>query len=265
MKIDCKKYAQEILDEVKFVPNKKTLAILSVGDDPASQSYIKGKIKDCEYCEIPYRHMRIPPMVLSSAIEEQNNAPDVGGIIVQLPLPVGMNENRYLRKVQAAKDVDGFRPNSHFKPCTPEGIMYLLYQEIGVLTGKTALVIGRGKLVGKPVARLLLDADCTVINAHSQTHNLPELLQIADIVISGVGKPNTADLQYCKPGAVVIDAGISRTKEEKLAGDCFGSHEGLRVTPVPGGVGLMTRAMLMRHMAQTSGLKMTRGEGNEID
>lgn len=249
MKIDCKKYAQEILDEVKLVPNKKTLAILSVGDDPASQSYIKGKIKDCEYCGIPYRHMQLPPMVLSSAIEEQNADPEIGGIIVQLPLPSGMNANRYLRKVQAAKDVDGFRSNSPFKPCTPEGIMYLLYQEIGVLTGKTALVIGRGKLVGKPMARLLLDADCTVINAHSQTQNLPELLQVADIVVSGVGKPGVVDLQYCKQGAVVIDAGISRTQEGKLVGDCFGSHEGLKVTPVPGGVGLMTRAMLMRHMA----------------
>ena len=143
--------------------------------------------------------------------------------------------------------------------------MYLLYQEIGVLRGKTALVIGRGKLVGKPMARLLLDADCTVINAHSQTQNLPELLRIADIVISGVGKPGIVDLQYCKPGAVIIDAGISRTKEGKLAGDCFGSHEGLKVTPVPGGVGLMTRAILMRHMAQTSGLKMTGGEVDATD
>lgn len=262
MKIDCKKYAQEILDEVKLIPNKKTLAILSVGDDMASQSYIKGKIKDCEYCGVPYERIKCSPNNVLTNIWYGNKNPEIGGIIVQLPLPDGMNEDYYLDKISLKKDVDGFRSNSPFKPCTPEGIMYLLYQEIGVLTGKTALVIGRGKLVGKPMARLLLDADCTVINAHSQTQNLPELLLVADIVVSGVGKPGVVDLQCCKPGAVVIDAGISRTQEGKLVGDCFGSHEGLKVTQVPGGVGLMTRAMLMRHMATASSSKMDGGREN---
>ena len=143
--------------------------------------------------------------------------------------------------------------------------MRLLYRELGFLIGKTALVIGRGRLVGKPMAQVLLAADCTVITAHSQTRNLPELLRIADIVVSGTGKPGVVDLQYCKPGAVVIDAGISRTQEGKLVGDCFGSHEGLKVTPVPGGVGLMTRAMLMRHMATASRPKMDGGTGNALD
>ena len=267
MKIDCKKYAQEILDEAKIVPNKKTLAILSVGDDPASQSYIKGKIKDCEYCGVPYRHIQCRPRNLRAAIKKQNADPEVGGVIIQLPLPgePSENEDYYLSLVDPAKDVDGFCKNSPFMPCTPEGIMRLLYRELGFLIGKTALVIGRGRLVGKPMARLLLDADCTVTNAHSQTRNLPELLRVADIVVSGVGKPGVVDLQCCKPGAVVIDAGISRTQEGKLVGDCFGSHKGLKVTPVPGGVGLMTRAMLMRHMATISSSKMDEGQKYAID
>ena len=247
--IDCKRYAQEILDRVKHVPNKKTLAVLSVGDDPASQSYIKGKIRDCQDCGIPYLHIQCARGPLADCIARLNTDPAVGGVIIQLPLPTGMDEERYLQRVDRAKDVDGFRSDSPFTPCTPEGIMHLLYCEVGNLTGKTALVIGRGRLVGKPMAQMLLDDNCTVIIAHSQTRNLQELLRIADIVVSGVGKPNTVNLRYCKPGAVVIDAGISRTKDGKLVGDCFGSHEGLKVTPVPGGVGLMTRAMLMRHMA----------------
>ena len=252
--INCKKYAQDILDAVKQVAPSKALSILTVGNDPASQAYVRGKIKDCEYCDIPYRHIQCRLGRLRAVIKEQNADPEVGGVIIQLPLPgePSENEDYYLSLVDPAKDVDGFSKNSPFTPCTPEGIMYLLYCELGFLTGRTALVIGRGRLVGKPMAQALLAADCTVITAHSQTRNLPELLRIADIVVSGVGEPGVVDLQYCKPGTVVIDAGISRTKDGKLAGDCFGSHKGLRVTPVPGGVGLMTRAMLMRHIAVAS-------------
>lgn len=252
--INCKKYAQDILDDVKQAAPNKALSILTVGNDSASQAYVRGKIKDCEYCDIPYRHIQCRLERLRSVIKEQNADPEVGGVIIQLPI-LGVsskNEDYYLSLVDPAKDVDGFSKNSPFTPCTPEGIMYLLHCESGSLTGRTALVIGRGRLVGKPMTQALLAADCTVITAHSQTRNLPELLQIADIVVSGVGKPGVVDLQYCKPWAIVIDAGISRTKGGKLVGDCFGSHKGLRVTPVPGGVGLMTRAMLMRHMAVAS-------------
>lgn len=251
--IDCKKYAQEILDAVKAIPNKKKLVILTVGNDPASQSYVKGKIKDCEYCGIPYQHINCEKDDLAWHIHCANNDSNVGGIIVQLPLPEGVDEKFYTDMVTRSKDVDGFRENSPFKPCTPEGIMYLLRKELGDLTGKDALVIGRGKLVGEPIAKMLLDANCTVTVAHSKTKDLYNKLHFADIIISAVGKPNTVDLDYCWNADVVIDVGVNRDANGKLCGDCYNFTEqyldSLSVTPVPGGIGLMTRAMLMAHVA----------------
>ena len=255
--IDCKKYAQEILNAVKHVPNKKSLVIFSVGDDPASKSYVKGKIKDCRYCGIPYEHINSDKSNLSWMIASSNSDPSVGGIIIQLPLLKGMDEKYYTDLVQSKKDVDGFKQDSPFKPCTPEGIMYLLHKEIGTLSGKNALVIGRGKLVGKPIAKMLLEEDCTVTVAHSKTKDLSKLLQGAEIVISAVGRPNTVDLTCCSNAEVIIDVGVNRDVNGKLIGDCYGFREdicpNLKVTPVPGGVGLMTRAMLMAHMAAASG------------
>ena len=261
--IDCKKYAQEILDEVRTLPDKKKLVILTVGNDPASQSYVKGKIKDCEYCGIPYEHIQLPDeedskTELAWRIALANNSDFVGGIIVQLPLPEGYDEELYTSMVRFDKDVDGFRDHSPFRPCTPEGIMYLLHKELGDLTGKKALVIGRGKLVGAPIAKMLLDADCTVTVAHSKTARLAIELQQADIIISAVGKPNTVDLASCWWSDIVIDCGVNRDENGKLCGDCFNFHgdadayENVKVTPVPGGVGLMTRAMLMKHMGEVS-------------
>ena len=252
--IDCKKYAQEILDAVKAIPNKRKLVILTVGDDPASQSYVKGKIKDCEYCGVPYEHIKCHENDLSWYISEANHSHDVAGIIVQLPLPKGMNEKMYTDMVLITKDVDGFKANSPFNPCTPEGIMYLLHKEIGDLTGKRALVVGRGNLVGKPIAKMLLDADCTVTVAHSKTDDLNYELQNANIVISAVGKPNTVNLDWCWNADVVIDVGVNRDANGKLVGDCYNFGElhsnSLKVTPVPSGIGLMTRAMLMAHVAR---------------
>jgi methylenetetrahydrofolate dehydrogenase (NADP+)/methenyltetrahydrofolate cyclohydrolase len=255
--IDCKKYAQEILDAVKAIPNKKRLVIISVGDNPASKSYVKGKIKDCEYCGIPYDHFRCSPNIDSDMlcwlIHSANENPNVSGIIVQLPLPKGMDEKFYTDQVLITKDVDGFKENSPFKPCTPEGIMYLLRKEVGDLTGKRALVIGRGKLVGEPIARMLLDADCTVTVAHSKTDDLNFELQHADIVVSAVGKPNTVNLDWCYRANIVVDVGVNRDANGKLVGDCYNFGElhsrYMKVTPVPGGIGLMTRAMLMAHVA----------------
>lgn len=255
--INCKKYAQEILDKVKQIPNKKSLVILRVGDDPASQSYVNGKIKDCKYCEIPYEYINPDKSDLSWMIASANSDSSVGGIIIQLPLLKGMDENYYTDLVLSKKDVDGFKQDSPFKPCTPEGILYLLHKEVGALSGKNALVIGRGKLVGKPIAKMLLEEDCTVTIAHSKTNDLPKLLQSSEIIISAVGKPNTVDLTNCSTAEVVIDAGINRDINGKLVGDCYGFHEdicpNLKITPVPGGVGLMTRAILMSHMASASG------------
>lgn len=257
VKIDCKKYAQEILDGVKAVQDKKGLVILTVGDNPASESYVKGKIKDCEYCGIPCKYLRLPDEDGSKAelawqIALANNDESVGGIIVQLPLPDGYDEAEYTSMIRFDKDVDGFLPGSPYKPCTPEGIMYLLRKEVGDLTGKRALVIGRGKLVGEPIAKMLLDADCTVTVAHSKTAHLYWELMHADIIISAVGKPNTVDLNWCPDADIVIDVGVNRDENGKLCGDCINfskDYEYLKVTPVPNGVGLMTRAMLMAHVA----------------
>ena len=254
--IDCKKYSQAILDAVKAVPNKKELWILTMGDNPASKSYVKGKIRDCEYCGIPYRHFTASSeMELDLLIYTGNTNEDVGGIIIQLPLPSGVDEQYFVNKVTPSKDVDGFTAKSPFKPCTPEGIMYLLRKELGDLTGKRALVIGRGKLVGEPIAKMLLDADCTVTVAHSKTKNLNWELQAVDIIISAVGKPNTVNLNACAWNAeVVIDVGVNRDANGKLVGDCYNFDteysDDLKVTPVPGGIGLMTRAMLMAHVAR---------------
>ena len=261
--IDCKKYANEILEEVKAIPNKKTLLILTVGEDPASLSYVKGKIKDCEYCGVPYEHAVIPSRFtagdeLAYKIHCGNMCPDIGGIIVQLPLPNGMDEKFYTDQVLITKDVDGFQENSPFSPCTPEGIMYILKKELGDLTGKTALVIGRGKLVGEPIAKMLLDENCTVTVAHSKTKNLDYILPNYDIIISAAGKPKLVNLEMCN-AKIVIDVGVNRDENGKLCGDCYNFREdychGTKVTPVPGGIGLMTRAMLMKHMGEVSARK----------
>ena len=252
--IDCKKYSNEILEQVKATPNKKALTILTVGDDPASKSYVKGKIKDCEYCGIPYEHFQCEDDTLIWNIHNANRNEDVSGIIVQLPLPQGMDEQFYTNQVIVTKDVDGFKHNSPFKPCTPEGIMYILEKELGDLTGKTALVIGRGKLVGEPITKMLIDANCTVTVAHSKTKDLHGLLGLHhDIVITAVGKPNLVNLKWCSAN-VVIDVGVNRDENGNLCGDCYNfdpdDGSNMKVTPVPGGIGLMTRAMLMKHVAR---------------
>lgn len=252
--IDCKKYANDILEQVKSVPNKKALTILTVGDNPASKSYVKGKIKDCEYCGVPYEHIQCFDDTLAWNIHKANCNDDVSGIIVQLPLPKGMDEQFYTDQVLITKDVDGFKHNSPFKPCTPEGIMYILEKELGDLTGKTALVIGRGKLVGEPITKMLIDANCTVTVAHSKTKGLHGLIGLHhDIVITAVGKPKLVNLKWCSAN-IVIDVGVNRDENGKLCGDCYNfdpdDGSNMKVTPVPGGIGLMTRAMLMKHVAR---------------
>lgn len=258
IKIDCKKYADEILDRVRKTQDKKTLMILTVGHDTASESYVRGKIKDCERCGVPYSHIQMEDdetakTLLLYYIWQGNDNPDVGGIIVQLPLPVWANPADYVFEISPEKDVDGFRSDSLFLPCTPEGILYLLKSEIGEnLAGKTALIVGKGKLVGKPLIDILLNEGCTVTIAHSRTTNLPELLKHYDIVITATGKAGLIDLRETE-AEIVIDAGISRDENGKLCGDCFGhdyTDTGMKVTPVPGGVVLMTRAMLLSHMCR---------------
>ena len=258
--VNCEKYAQEILDEAKKQKYDKYFAIVSVGNDPASQSYIKGKIKDCEYCGIKYIHKHFDSGVdeveiwdfLTQKLYDNN----VSSMIIQLPVPDRYDEEFLLGFIHREKDVDGLRQDSKFKPCTPEGIVYLLKKELGDLTGKTALIIGRGKLVGKPLFDMLLDENCTVTMAHSKTKNLNILLQRPfDIIVSAVGKPKLIDLQLCN-AEMVVDVGVNRDENGKLCGDCYNFdenvNEGMKVTPVPKGIGLMTRAMLIRHIQEAS-------------
>lgn len=262
--VDCKKYAQEILDKVKAAPYKKRLTIITVGEDEASKSYVKGKMKDCEYCGIPVRHIKIEDNKdavdeLNLSIQMNNNNFHVGGIIVQLPLPKWMGDSKqYTNLIAPEKDVDGLREDSPFTPCTPKGIMYLLEKELGDLAGKSALVIGRSDLVGKPLAKMLLDADCTVTLAHSKSNydDIDIIAQWAEIIVSAVGKAELLHLSRCKCAEMVVDVGINRNENGKLCGDVYGFKDGIRpflkLTPVPGGVGLLTRAMLMQNMLEAS-------------
>jgi methylenetetrahydrofolate dehydrogenase (NADP+)/methenyltetrahydrofolate cyclohydrolase len=261
--IDCGKYAQEILDEVKSIPNKGKLVIITVGDDDASKAYVKGKIKDCEYCEIPVEHIKIEDnqfahFGLMNAIKGCNADREVVGVILQLPLPDHMNADEYIKMIAPWKDVDGLGSDVFYKPCTPKGVVHILKKELGDLTGKDVLIIGRSHLVGRPIAQMLIDEDCTVTVAHSKTNRntLSNKLKVSDIVVSAVGKAGAFDLDDLWVAEVAVDVGINRNLEGKLCGDFFGFNEthnwGLKVTPVPKGVGLLTRAMLMQNVAEAS-------------
>lgn len=248
--IDCKKYADEILSTVTGYGH---LAVISIGDDPASQSYIKGKKTDCERVGFKFTHLAYENGHLEADIAYEiimlNHDPDVTGIILQLPVPDGYNADWLAGLIVPEKDVDGLNENSPFKPCTPEGIVYLLKKELGALTGKHAVIIGRGKLVGKPLSKMLLDEDMTVSVCHSKTtqYDLEALTGNADAVIVAAGVPQHFRLHFVSPDAVVVDCGIHRMKDGKLCGDVdFAGTK--RLTPVPGGVGLLTRAMLMKHV-----------------
>ena len=258
IKIDCKKYADEIIEQVARIPNKqKGLVIFTAGDDPASAAYMKGKMKDCERCGIPVQQFKVSTQEeLIFRIMMENTNCNTGGIIVQLPLPEGFDEQEAVDAVRIDKDVDGFKQESSFLPCTPEGILYILDKEVGDLSGKTVLLIGKGKLIGRPLIDPLLERGCTLTIAHSKTKNLEsELWHPHDIVITAVGKPKLVNL-YGTTADIVIDAGISRDENGKLCGDCynFDPDDGvdMKVTTVPNGIGLMTRAMLMKHMGKVN-------------
>lgn len=254
---DVKGLAQEILDEVKSAPTKKALLIVAVGANSASESYIKGKIKDCEYCGVPYAIARpetIHELILT--VEDANQDPRVGGIIIQLPLPEGWDEDFFVRMVLDAKDVDGFKPSSRFAPCTPEGIIEVMkhYWGVGTFKGKRVLVIGRGKLVGEPLREMLIDLDATVEVAHSKSGDLVPLLKGRDAIVLATGKPGLVKPMDIDDGTLVIDAGVTKV-DGKLCGDLMkvdGATSKICATPVPGGIGLMTRAMLMKHMKEVN-------------
>ncbi|MBR5874529.1 MAG: bifunctional 5,10-methylenetetrahydrofolate dehydrogenase/5,10-methenyltetrahydrofolate cyclohydrolase [Oscillospiraceae bacterium] len=248
--INCKAYADEILDSIT---GNGHLAVISVGNDPASQSYIKGKKKDCERVGFGFTHCAFKDGAIqdeiADCIRSLNENSEVTGIILQLPVPESYDAEWLSSLIYSSKDVDGLSDISQFKPCTPEGIVYLLKKELGELTGKHAVVIGRGKLVGKPLSKMLLDEDMTVSVCHSKTtpFDLEALTENADAVVVAAGVPKHFKLAFVSPDAVVVDCGIHRMKDGKLCGDVdFAGTE--RITPVPGGVGLLTRAMLIKHV-----------------
>lgn len=261
--IDCKAYAAEILGSIKM---PGCLAVISVGDDPASASYIKGKKADCERVGHRVEHHRFQEDVLEEVlltiIDILNDDEDVTGIIVQLPLPQHLDAERIVNRIAPEKDVDGFRRDSGYAPCTPEGVVHILRRELGDLTGKHAVIIGRGKLVGKPLMQMLLDENMTVSVCHSKSkqNDRNVLVMWADAVIVAVGKARAIDLHCARSHCVVIDCGVNRDEDGKLCGD-VGACNSPRVTPVPGGVGLMTRAMLMRHVEESAKRKMQKSGG----
>lgn len=239
------------------------LAVIIVGDDPASRVYVNNKKKACAEIGFYSEEYALPGNTTTEQllllINELNARSDINGILCQLPLPKGIDEKAVLLAISPEKDVDAFHPenvghimigDSALLPCTPAGVMYLLRQAGVELTGKRAVVIGRSNIVGKPMALLLLQQNATVTVCHSRTQNLPQTVQEADVVVAAIGKPNFITKNYIKPGAVVIDVGMNRDENGKLCGDVdFESVAPVcsAITPVPGGVGPMTIAMLMQN------------------
>lgn len=276
--IDGKKISAEIKDELKIKVEelKKegiqiTLAVIQVGADPASTVYVGNKKKACEYIGIRSLAYELPEETteqeLLELVGELNRRGDVNGILVQLPLPKHIDEDLVIRTIDPRKDVDGFHPQSvgalsigqkGFVSCTPAGIIQLLKRSGIEIEGKECVVIGRSNIVGKPMALLLLRENGTVTVCHSRTVNLKEVTRRADILIVAIGKPHFITKEYIKEGAVVIDVGMHRNENNKLCGDVdyndVEPHAGA-ITPVPGGVGPMTIAMLMNNCVESVNLQ----------
>jgi len=272
--IDGKKISAQIKEELKEKTARLkekgitvTLAVIQVGKDPASSVYVGNKKKACEYIGIRSLAYELEENTsedeLLALIEELNKREDVNGILVQLPLPAQINEDKVIRMIDPKKDVDGFHPQSvgalcigqpGFVSCTPAGIIQLLKRSGIEIEGKECVVIGRSNIVGKPMALLLLRENGTVTVAHSRTKNLEEIARRADILIVAVGRPKMINASFVKEGAVVIDVGIHRNSENKLCGDVDFEAVADRcsaITPVPGGVGPMTIAMLMHNCVES--------------
>ena len=271
--IDGKLISKQIKDELKEKVAKLKeegteicLAVIQVGNDPASTVYVGNKKKACEYIGIKSLAYELPEETteeeLLGIIDKLNKDDTVNGILVQLPVPKHINDERIINAISPLKDVDGFSPASvgalsigqkGFLSCTPAGIIQLLKRSDIDIEGKECVVVGRSNIVGKPMAMLLLRENGTVTVCHSRTKNLKEVCKRADILIAAVGKPKMIDDTYVKAGAVVIDVGIHRNENGKLCGDVdFEKVEPIcsAITPVPGGVGPMTIAMLMNNCVE---------------
>ncbi|QHQ62185.1 bifunctional methylenetetrahydrofolate dehydrogenase/methenyltetrahydrofolate cyclohydrolase FolD [Anaerocolumna sedimenticola] len=272
--IDGKKISQDIKDELKEKVSvyksqgiQITLAVIQVGNDPASSVYVGNKKKACEYIGIRSLAYELPEATteteLLDLVKELNLREDVNGILVQLPLPKHINEDLVIQTIVPEKDVDGFHPQSvgalsigqkGFVSCTPSGVIQLLKRSGIEIEGKECVIIGRSNIVGKPMAFLLLRENGTVTICHSRTKNLQEVTRRADILIVAIGKPKFINKDYIKEGAVVIDVGIHRDENNKLCGDVDFNDtvdHVSAITPVPGGVGPMTIAMLMNNCVES--------------
>ena len=271
--IDGKQISKQIKDELKEqVAAYKAqgieiaLAVIQVGNDPASTVYVGNKKKACEYIGIQSVSYELPEETteeeLLTIIDKLNHDDSIYGILVQLPVPKHINENHIIQAIDPKKDVDGFHPQSvgalsigqaGFVSCTPAGIIQLLKRSGVAIEGKECVVLGRSNIVGKPMAMLLLCENGTVTVCHSRTRDLKEVTGRADILVVAIGRPKMIDASYVKEGAVVIDVGIHRDENNKLCGDVdYASVEPVAsaITPVPGGVGPMTIAMLMHNCVE---------------
>lgn len=264
IKADIKSYVDTLKETGKRIPH---LVVILVGDNPASVAYVNGKNKDCQ--EVGIKNTTtifkdtISQRALIEEIEDLNEDDTVDGILVQLPLPSHIDENAVINAIDPSKDVDGFHPinvgnmyigKDCFLPCTPKGIMsvfkYLEYD----LTGKRAVVIGRSNIVGKPIAKLLMDKNATVTICHSKTKNIIKEVKRADIVVAAIGQPKMINSEWIKKGAIVIDVGINRDENGRLCGDVDLDDvidKVKYITPVPGGIGLLTRASLLENTIES--------------
>lgn len=281
--IDGKKISQEIKDELKekvaalAAEGRETaLAVIQVGNDPASSVYVNNKKKACAYIGIHSLSYELPDETteeeLLALIDKLNADDSVGGILVQLPVPAHIREDEIIRSISPKKDVDGFNPENvgklvigepGFLSCTPAGIIQLLKRSGIEMAGKNCVVVGRSNIVGKPMALLMLRENATVTVAHSKTENLKELCRQADILIVAIGKPRFITADYVKEGAVVVDVGIHRDEAGKLCGDVRYDEVAplaSAITPVPGGVGPMTIAMLMNNCVESMLAEFVCGE-----
>jgi methylenetetrahydrofolate dehydrogenase (NADP+)/methenyltetrahydrofolate cyclohydrolase len=273
--IDGKAFAARLREKVaerarafqQQAGRKPGLAVVLVGEDPASEVYVRSKTRATVEADMESFEFKLPADASESELLERvralNADPAVDGILVQLPVPEHMNERKVIATIDPDKDVDGFHVVNAgrlcvglhgFVPCTPLGCLMLLQDELGDLAGLEAVVIGRSNIVGRPMAQLLVDADCTVTIAHSRTKDLPGVVRRGDIVVAAVGRPQMVKGSWIKPGATVLDVGINRIETEegktRLVGDV--DYEEAReiagaITPVPGGVGPMTIAVLLRN------------------
>lgn len=276
--IDGKKVSASVKEKVKsecealkaqgIIPG---LAVILVGDDPASRVYVNNKKKACEYVGFKSEEFALPASTtqeeLLALVEKLNSRKDINGILCQLPLPKGLDDNAVIEAISPLKDVDAFHKQNvgrimigdyDFLPCTPAGIMEMLHAYDISVDGKNCVVIGRSNIVGKPMAMLLLHENGTVTVCHSHTKNLKEITAQADILVAAVGKPKFVTADMVKDGAVVIDVGMDRDEDGKLCGDV--DFENVKdkcsyITPVPGGVGPMTIATLMKNTLKAAKLQ----------